>query len=219
MSLPAKLRALTPDWLRDNPRVRAIMYGTGLIPPRPMHSGREATLLMALARDADCVVELGVYEGSSASLFCQVLGPAARLVLVDPFEDPSGTALRPGHRASPAATRRAVARWARSGGPTVDWYIARSQDVGRRYPGPPCDLVFIDGEHSEEGAREDWDVWHSHVSPGGAVAFHDARLDKPQGGGHPGPTAVVDALFRNAPPDGWTLERELDTLVVVRRRV
>ena len=65
---------------------------------------------------------------------------------------------------------------------------------------------------------EDWDVWHPHVRPGGAVAFHDARIEQPDGTGSPGPTAVVDELFRSPePPVGWSLADEVDTLVVVRR--
>jgi hypothetical protein len=78
--------------------------------------------------------------------------------------------------------------------------------------------VFIDGDHSPEACREDWEVWHPHVQPGGAVAFHDARRGLPGGEGGPGPTAVVTDLFRRgSPPDGWSIVHEVDTLVVVRR--
>ena len=50
------------------------------------------------------------------------------------------------------------------------------------------------------------------------MAFHDARLEQPGGTGSPGPTGVVDELFRSpGPPAGWCLADEVDTLVVVRR--
>ena len=112
----------------------------------------------------------------------------------------------------------AVWRVARHDGPKTSWHIARSQSVGRGWTGGEVDLVFIDGDHSPEGCREDWDVWHPHVRAGGAVAFHDARLGQPDGTGSPGPTGVVDELFRSpAPPSGWSLADEVDTLVVVRR--
>jgi hypothetical protein len=77
--------------------------------------------------------------------------------------------------------------------------------------------VFIDGDHSSEGCREDWEVWHGHVIRGGAVAFHDARAGRRDGGGSPGPTAVVDELFRDG-PSHWRIVEEIDTLVVVRRK-
>jgi hypothetical protein len=80
--------------------------------------------------------------------------------------------------------------------------------------------VFIDGDHSPDGCREDWELWHRHVTPEGAVAFHDARLGLPGGEGGSGPTAVVAELFRG--PDrleAWRIDCEIDTLVVVRRRI
>jgi hypothetical protein len=81
------------------------------------------------------------------------------------------------------------------------------------------DLVFIDGDHSEEGCALDWELWHPFVEPGGAVMFHDARASQPGGRGLPGPTAVVDRLFRG--PDavpGWEILREADRAVAVTRR-
>ena len=60
------------------------------------------------------------------------------------------------------------------------------------------DLVFIDGDHSYEGCREDWEMWRDHVAPGGFAAFHDARAGRPGGRGAPGPTRVVDETFRSA---------------------
>jgi hypothetical protein len=50
------------------------------------------------------------------------------------------------------------------------------------------------------------------------IAFHDARLGAPDGTGSPGPTSVVDELFRQSdPPAGWRVAEEIDTLVVARR--
>ena len=175
-------------------------------------------MLSQLASNAHRVVEIGVYEGSSAVVFCAALRPGAELHLIDPFVDESGWALRAGERGSPLATRLTVWRAARGVGPNIFWHLARSQDVGRAWESGPVDLVFIDGDHSPGACREDWDVWHPHVPPGGSIAFHDARAGRPGGEGGVGPTSVVDDLFRGPqPPDGWRLAKELDTLVVVQR--
>ena len=218
MAAPKSLRRLAPDRLRDDPRLRAIALAVGLIPPRTMHSEAEGAALGRLATGARRVVELGVYEGSSALVLCRALGATAELHLVDPFSDATGWALRPGSRASASATRLAVRRAALGGGPTIRWHFARSQDVGRSWSGGPIDLVFIDGDHSPEGCREDWELWHQHVRPGGAVSFHDARAGRAGGYGSPGPTGVVDDLFRTA-DSGWVIVEEVDSLVVVRRSV
>jgi cephalosporin hydroxylase len=35
------------------------------------------------------------------------------------------------------------------------------------------DFLFIDGDHTYEGVRADFDLWSPLVRPGGTVAFHD----------------------------------------------
>ncbi|HWV87945.1 MAG TPA: class I SAM-dependent methyltransferase [Capillimicrobium sp.] len=217
MPLPSALRRLTPDRLRDDPRLRALAVGTGVIPPRTMHSEPERELLVGLARDARRVVEIGVYEGSSAVALARVMGPGQELHLIDPFgHHPS--ALPSGWGATERATRRVVARAARPEGPRVVWHVAFSHDVAPDWT-LPIDLLFVDGDHAEEAVRRDWDDWHGFVAPGGHVLFHDARDGRPEGRGLPGPTAVVDELFRGpgGPPPGWTVVAEVDRTVAVRR--
>ena len=218
MPLPQAIRSRVPPRLRDHPALRAAALGAGLIPPRSLHTPGEAALLRRLASAATCVVEIGVYEGSSAAELCEALPNGAELHLIDPFVDPGGWSLREGWRAMPAITRRVVERRSRRSGPELRWHIARSQDVGRAWDGPAVDLVFIDGDHSPQGCREDWDVWHRHVRDGGAIAFHDARLGVAGGEGQTGPTSVVEELFRSPQPvAGWRITEEVDTTVVVRR--
>lgn len=226
MPLPKALRRLTPDRLRDDPRLRALALAAGVIPPRTMHSPAEAAAIARLATGRHRVVELGVYEGSSAVVLCGVLGPASELHLIDPFIDATGWALPPDARPIEGATRRAVARAARRGGPdgrggpAVHWQIARSQDAGRAWSGGPVDLVFVDGDHSPEGCREDFEVWSAHLAAGGAIAFHDAREGVPGGSGSIGPTSVINTLFRDrgSLAASWQIIDEVDSLVVVARR-
>ena len=205
-----------PRRVKDSPRARAIALSLGLIPPRPMHTAAEAGLLTELARDAHCVVEIGVFEGSSALVFCAAMARSSELHLIDPFIDETGSALLPGWRATPVATRRAVAR-ACAGGPRIQWHVARSHDVGRTWSGAPVDLVSFDGDHSARGCREDWEAWYPHVARGGSVAFHDARLGAADGRGSVTVTQVVDELFRTGGQPGWHISNELGSLVVVSR--
>jgi predicted O-methyltransferase YrrM len=215
MPLPPALRRLTPAPLRDSPRLRGLALGAGLIPPRPMHTEREAELLRALAAESDCVVEVGVYEGSSSVVLVGAMAPDATLHLVDPYVE---TALRSGWRGVERATRRTVTRAAGERGPRLRWHVSTSEQAARDWDGGSIDLAFIDGDHSREAARLDWELWSRLVRDGGTVVFHDAREHKPEGRGLPGPTAVVDELFRGPTPvPGWRIADEVDSAVAVRR--
>jgi predicted O-methyltransferase YrrM len=215
--LPQRVRALIPHRWRDDPRLRALAVGLGVIPPRLMHSPAEARLLAQLARSAGTAVEIGVYEGSSARVIYGSLPVEAELHLVDPFGQ-HAMALPQGWGATEWATRRVMERGERHGGPRVYWHVRRSQELAPEWTGS-IDLLFIDGDHAEESVARDWEMWSPFVAPGGRVVLHDARDGgRPHCNGLPGPRAVVDRLFRgDAPVPGWTIETEVDTTVVVRR--
>ncbi|HSZ14688.1 MAG TPA: class I SAM-dependent methyltransferase [Solirubrobacteraceae bacterium] len=216
--LPQALRSLTPAGLRDDVRLRALGVGLGLIPPRTMHSEADARALLDAVRDARRVVEIGVYEGASALALCAGLAPGAELHLIDPF-GAHPDALPRGWGASEWATRQAVVRAVRRRGPDaprVRWHIALSSDVAARWEGE-VDVVFIDGDHSQEGCERDWVDWHPFVKTGGCVVFHDARAGEPGGRGLPGPTAVVNIRFRGEGTPGWEISAEADRTVVVSR--
>jgi predicted O-methyltransferase YrrM len=218
-ALPARLRSLTPERVRDDVRLRAAAVGLGLIPPRTMHSAEDAKVLLEAAKGARRVVEIGVYEGSSALELCNALGPDAELHLVDPF-GAHPDALPSGWGATEWATRRVVARTLRRLGewaPRVHWHVALSHEVAARWSGG-VDVVFIDGDHSEAGCELDWSSWRDFVPVGGRVVFHDARADRPGGRGLPGPTAVLTRNFRSDDrTPGWEIAAEADRTVVVRR--
>ncbi|HET6657043.1 MAG TPA: class I SAM-dependent methyltransferase [Gaiellaceae bacterium] len=75
------------------------------------------------------------------------------------------------------------------------------------YPVAPesFDLVFVDGDHSYEGARADFDHWWPALRPGGHLLFHDAVFAP-----HDSRLAVAEGVVR--------LARELETDERVERR-
>ena len=216
--LPQSVRSLAPVRVRDDVRLRAAAVGLGLIPPRTMHSEDDARVLLDAARGARRVVEIGVYEGSSALGLQRALGPGAELHLIDPFGS-HPDALPGGWAASERATRRLVARGGRrlgSRAPVVRWHIALAHEVAAGWT-DELDLVFIDGDHSEAGCERDWLSWRPHVRRGGHVVFHDARADRDGGRGLPGPTAVVARHLRAGRAGDWEVVDEADRTVAARR--
>jgi hypothetical protein len=148
-------------------------------------------------------------------VLAQAMGLDATLHLIDAYE---GNALLFGWQGTERATRRLMDRVTRErGGPHVEWHVARSGAVAETWH-RPIDFLFIDADHTEPGARADWDAFSPHVIVGGVVAFHDARSEHPGGPhAHPGPTAVVDALVRGPEPvAAWRIV-EVDSVVAVGR--
>lgn len=67
---------------------------------------------------------------------------------------------------------------------TVVPIVAPSAVAARRWA-TPLGLVFIDGGHSFEAARTDYDCWAPLVAPGGILAIHDLFPDPSEGGQAP----------------------------------
>ena len=53
---------------------------------------------------------------------------------------------------------------------------ATSEDAARGWS-LPIDLIFIDGDHSYEGVKRDWELFSPFVRPFGGVIFHDTLWD------------------------------------------
>lgn len=78
--------------------------------------------------------------------------------------------------------------------------------------GTPLALAFIDGGHTEESARADYEGWAPHVRPGGLLLIHDVFPDPAQGGQAP------HGIYRRALDSGEFEElRAVDSLRVLRR--
>jgi predicted O-methyltransferase YrrM len=60
--------------------------------------------------------------------------------------------------------------------------------VERVLDGRQLDLLFIDGDHSYDGVRQDFEVYSRLVRPGGLVAFHDVAK-------HRDPTCQVSRFW------------------------
>jgi MMP 1-O-methyltransferase len=62
--------------------------------------------------------------------------------------------------------------------------VGRSQVVGALWS-TPLAFLFLDGGHTEEQARADYDAWAGHVAPGGILVIHDVFPDPADGGQAP----------------------------------
>lgn len=181
--------------------------------PRDLCFAGEKEMLQKWVEGRRSVVEIGVFEGASSLALRKAMHSAGILHLIDPFIKVPDSELC----SRPIMAKLNVLR---SLNGQVKWYQDYSYNVVQIWD-TPIELLFIDGDHSEAACWDDWNSWYPYVVKGGIAIFHDARFGKGDGSfwdGWPGPTKVVDELFRGANKlPNWEIVDEISSVVVVRR--
>jgi predicted O-methyltransferase YrrM len=84
--------------------------------------------------------------------------------------------------------------------------LGDSKEIGKTWDRDKVDFIFVDGDHTEPGIRNDIDAWLQHVKDGGIIVFHDYNIDV-----WPKVTSVVDELM-----SGYKSILKIDTLKAFR---
>jgi predicted O-methyltransferase YrrM len=157
----------------------------------------EAAYLFRLVRGLGpaTLVEIGRYKGGSTLLLAAAMDPAAGLHSYDLHRE-----FDVGHR-GPEQDRHLAAALGRYGlQDRVELVVADSHTVAHS---GTCDLVLVDGDHSYDEVRGDYDHWRSALEPGGHLLFHDA-VERPFLNFEPGVAQLVSEIERD---DAGTFER------------
>jgi predicted O-methyltransferase YrrM len=146
----------------------------------------EAALLYRLARDAGTatIVEIGRFKGGSTLLMASAMAAGSTLWSYD-LHIPARSDLLGADLDDELAD--ALKRLGVQDG--VRLVVGDSRTV--EIPPGPFDVLFIDGDHSYEGARADFERWSPHVSEGGHLLFHDAVDTGSYGNVYPGVQRAV----------------------------
>lgn len=136
----------------------------------PSHiTTRERVALNRLARGRRVVVEIGSYLGASAlALAADNASSGMRLYCVDTWEN---DAMSEGKRDTFADFEKNTRQYRES----IVALRGFSQEQARILASRErnIDLLFIDGDHSYEGALGDWESYSGMLRTGSIVAFHD----------------------------------------------
>jgi predicted O-methyltransferase YrrM len=139
---------------------------------------REFSGLVALAREhsPSTVVEIGTLHGGTLWAWCQIAVDDAAIISIDLPGGPFGG----GYPEDTAAQLRRYARATQA----IHLLRADSHDpmtlervreiLGIRQ----IDLLFIDGDHTYDGVRQDFEMYAPLVRPGGLIALHDILAHK-----------------------------------------
>jgi MMP 1-O-methyltransferase len=143
----------------------------------------EGRLLYRLAAEADpagAIVEIGSWHGRSTIWLAAGAqsGRGARVTAIDPH---IGTNLRPEGATTEQILRRNLAD--AEVAELVDVVAATSEHVAATWT-RPVSLLWIDGDHSYESVKKDFELWEPFLMPEAAVALHDTFV-------WPGPEQVV----------------------------
>jgi predicted O-methyltransferase YrrM len=156
--------------VRRRAMVHLVLWWFGIEKGETQTSEAERDCLARHASGKKNLAEIGVYHGVTTCRLRKAMDPSGILVAVDPYPKQ-----RLGFSAQRIIAQRDVSR-IRTG--TVIWMrtigsIAADRlysDERRNF-----DFVFIDGDHSYEGLKADWEGWSRLILPGGTIALHDSR--------------------------------------------
>jgi predicted O-methyltransferase YrrM len=151
----------------------SLLFGfhNGII--RPLQIDEE---LASLVRDVRAlnpsnVLEIGTARGGTLFLWTQLAKQNATIVSID---------LPQGNFGGGYTRQRALLyrRFATKGQALhllrLDSHAESTlQRTKQLFAGSPIDLLFIDGDHTFEGVKKDWEMYSSLVRAGGMIVFHD----------------------------------------------
>jgi len=147
-----------------------LLWALKLARPETQTSEAERATLARHAAGKERLVEIGVWHGVTTKVLLKAMAPDGLLLAVDPY--PTG---RFGFSVQRVIAQREIASAADG---SVEWQRLTGVDAARLYAAserPPVDFIFIDGDHSYDGLRGDWEAWSPLVAPGGVIALHDSR--------------------------------------------
>lgn len=115
------------------------------------------------------IFEIGTHRGGTLYCWSRVLPPDGTLMSLDLPADPSDV-----HTTAEALEKLIASKAQKRSFIRDDSHSAATlEKVKTALGGKPVDFLFIDGDHSYEGVKLDFEMYHGLVRSGGLVAFHD----------------------------------------------
>ncbi len=149
----------------------------GLFSFAPSQIRSEITGLMQIVKELEPrqVLEIGTAKGGALFLFARVAAPGATVIGVDLPEMPDGSGVPswriPFYQAFATARHKVHLIRQDSHSP-----VALGK-VKTLLKGQQIDFLFIDGDHTYQGVRQDFEMYSPLVRNGGVIAFHDIVPD------------------------------------------
>lgn len=127
---------------------------------------QELAVMLTFLKDKKSLLEIGSNYGGTLRRMAKVLAPKSRVVSIDMPEDKNALV-------RPIVSLKANAQKIANCGHDVELIIGDSHSkpvIERARQWAPYDFIFIDGDHSYEGVKQDW---LDYGPMGNIVGFHD----------------------------------------------
>lgn len=182
-----------PRWLIERTRLLNVFHYLRIFDAHSQMTTTEKLSLEKFAEGKQNALEIGTYMGVSANLIAKKLHESGFLHCVDPFIDRKN-AQNPGLSIAKRDMRR------NNISPKIKFLIGFSTDevIQARIPND-LDFVFVDGDHSYEGLKNDWDIVCRKVKVGGIVCLHDTVIPSGETWRNFGSVKFFDEHIKNEP--------------------
>lgn len=192
-----------------NAFLHTVRYFMGLDEPHTQTTQAEQQALQKYCEGCRRAVEIGVYEGANTRILAENLATDGCLFAIDPFFA-GRLPICWGEQIAKAEVRHGEVR------ERVRFVRALSWEAAEQIEGP-FDFVFIDGDHSFEGFRRDWNDWSDRVEAEGIIALHDTRVPEH----NPNVTNLGSYRYfedRVRNDERFQIIEQVDSLSVLKRR-
>lgn len=135
--------------------------------------------LLALAEEISHLqptnaMEIGSYLGGTLFVLCQLAQADARILSLDLYRGNLGGARKLIYYSFLRGRQKLHIV-------TGDSHSAATQSgITKRLGASKLDFLFIDGDHSYDGVKRDFEMYSPLVRPGGLIAFHDIVVHPPE---------------------------------------
>ncbi len=154
----------------SRPTILLVLWSIGCAKGYTQTTPAERDCLARLARGKKKLAEIGVYYGVTTCRLRTSMDRDGELFAVDPYPKQ-----RLGFSSHRVIAQREVSKIPVG---TVNWIRTTGSAAAQQLHlegSRSFDFVFVDGDHSYDGLKADWEGWSKLVAPGGIIALHDSR--------------------------------------------
>lgn len=140
----------------------------GLDQPHSQTTRAEQAAIAKYSKDAQAAIEIGVYEGVNTAIIASSINAIGKLYAIDPFfKGKLGICYH----------EKIARKHAKAAGVfnKINFIAKFSFDAANDIPNN-IDFIFVDGDHSLEGIKKDWELYAGKVKSGGIIALHDTSI-------------------------------------------